>query len=76
MFVCLSIFNSEKTFRVLGGHPYQSGDPHPEDGAGSSERDGSTHAGDITSANGCCEGRHQRPKMGDIAFSLSLLGES
>ena len=56
----------------LGGHAHQAGHPHPEQRAGTAERDRRRHADDVAGADGRRQRRHQRLEVGDVPLGALL----
>ena len=61
-----AVLHGQHRFSELGGHPDQTGHPHPEEGAGATGRNGGGDARDVAGANSRRQGRHERLIVRDV----------
>ena len=52
-FVCLPKMNRKRNFRKFCTHTKDRGDPHPENGTRSTDRDRSRHTGNVSGSDSC-----------------------
>jgi hypothetical protein len=65
--------DTEERLGVLGRHAEQTGDPHPEQGAGATDRDRRGDTDDIAHAHGGCQGGGQSLVLGDVTFAAVVV---
>ncbi len=62
-----AVFDRDDGLGVFGGHAEETGDPHPEDRAGSAERDGRADADDVAGTDGRGQRGGQGAELRDVA---------
>ena len=72
--VDLTVFHTERAFDELRAHAEQSGDDHPEGGAGTAECDSHADTRNIAQPHGSRQGGRQGLEVGDFA-RVGLRGE-
>ena len=72
-----AVLHANEDFGVLGGNAQDAGDPHPEDGARTTEQQARAHAHDVAGADGGGKGGGQGAELGDVAVSVGrvVLGD-
>ena len=70
-----TVFHGQHRFSELGGHPDQTGHPHPEECAGAAGREGGGDARDVAGADGRRQGRHERLIVGNIPRTACLVAD-
>ena len=73
--VALTVVDRQRNFRELGAHSDESGDPHPEDCAGTADHDGAGDAGDVAGTDRCSKRCGERLERRDFALAGLLLLE-
>jgi hypothetical protein len=67
-----AVLHRKNSFAELGRTTEDRGDPHPEDGAGTTKSDRRCHTSDIPGSDRRGERGHQRCEGADISFTLGL----
>ena len=65
--ILASVEDAEDVLGEVGHHAEEGDEPHPENGSGTADRDGSGHADDVAGADRRGEGRAERLELGDRA---------
>ena len=63
--VLAAVVDAQHVFRVVGHHPKEGDDPHPEHRPGSAHQNGTGHANDVARAHRGRQGRAQGLELGD-----------
>ena len=70
-----AVLHGQHGLGVLGGDAEDTGEPHPEHGARTADRDGAADPDDVAGADGRGESGHERAELGDLALTLRLARE-
>ena len=62
-----AVLDGENRLGVLGRHPEQAGDPHPEQRPGTACGDGGRHPGDVAGPHRRGERGHQGLEVADVS---------
>ena len=73
--IALPVMDRQGNFGKLGSHAQQGGDPHPENGTGAADGDGTCHTGDVAGTNGSCQSGTDRLERGQRTSSSFFLPE-